>query len=223
MLDALDLRQHLLGGAGHQVFDLGRRGPGEGDEDIGEGDVDLGLFLPRRHQHREHPQQQPDQGQQGGDLGGLEARGDAARDQAEGLSHGAPPRRRHGAAGAWDFSSTPAAIGSRATAFALGQTGQHHEGVVQGAAQPDLAEVDMPLRQHHIDPGDLRAVDHGRLGDRQFRLLTHHEAGLDEHPREERAGLARRQVHPHLEGVGLQIGEGEDGDRPRLSDLPSGR
>ncbi len=48
VLDAGDLRQHLLGRGSDQRFHVPRRGAGEGDEDVGHGHVDLWLFLARR-------------------------------------------------------------------------------------------------------------------------------------------------------------------------------
>ena len=91
MLDALHLGQHLFRRTGDQLLDLGGRGAGEGDKDIGEGDVNLGLFLPRRHQDRKEAQQQTHQGQQGGDGGVLEARRDPPGD-AKLFSHHSAPR-----------------------------------------------------------------------------------------------------------------------------------
>jgi hypothetical protein len=41
------------------VLDLARRGAGKGDEDVGEGHIDLRLLFPRRHQHREQAEEQP--------------------------------------------------------------------------------------------------------------------------------------------------------------------
>ena len=73
-----------------------------------------------------------------------------------------------------------------------------------------------PSVADHIDPGDLGAVDHRRLGDHQFAALPGDEAGLDEHPREQGLAGVARQVQAHLEGVGAQVGEGEDGDPPGL-------
>ena len=57
MLHTLDFRQDLLGGTADQLFHFLGGGAGEGDEDIGEGDVDLRFFLTRRDQHREQPHQ----------------------------------------------------------------------------------------------------------------------------------------------------------------------
>ena len=50
MLYPLDLRQHLFGGGGDQPFHLRRAGAGEGDEDVGEGDIYLRFLLARRDQ-----------------------------------------------------------------------------------------------------------------------------------------------------------------------------
>ena len=64
VLHPLDFGQHLLGGQRDQMFHFRARRAGKGDEDVGKGHIDLGLFLTRRDQHREQAQQQPYQGQQ---------------------------------------------------------------------------------------------------------------------------------------------------------------
>ena len=91
MLNALHLRQHLFRRAGDQLFDFGGRGAREGNENIGEGDINLRLFLPGRHQDGEETQQQTHQGQQGGDGGVLEAGRDPPGD-AKLFSHRSAPR-----------------------------------------------------------------------------------------------------------------------------------
>ncbi len=73
VFDTVDLVQHLFGRRRDQTLHLARRCARERDEDVGEGHIDLRLFLARRHQHRKHAQQQPDQRQQRCYLGGLEA------------------------------------------------------------------------------------------------------------------------------------------------------
>jgi hypothetical protein len=80
VLDAGDLRQHLLGRCGHHLLDITHRRPGKRDQHIGHGHVDLRLFLARRHQHREDAQQQRHQRQQWRDLRRLEVGRDATRD-----------------------------------------------------------------------------------------------------------------------------------------------
>ena len=94
VLDAGDLREHLLGRPRDHVLHVGAAGPGEGDQHIGHRDVDLRLFLARCHQHREQAEQQRDDRQQRRDRVGLEegrhAAGDAALDRA---AHGRAPAR----------------------------------------------------------------------------------------------------------------------------------
>ena len=58
MLKTCDLRQLLLHRAGDLGLDIGAGGSGERHDDVGHGDVDLRLFLARRHQRGEQPQQQ---------------------------------------------------------------------------------------------------------------------------------------------------------------------
>ncbi len=161
MLDALHLGQHLLGRAGDQVLDLHRRGAGDRDEDIGEGHVDLRLFLPRRHQDGEEPQQQPHQGQQRGDGGVLEARRDPPGDAriVSAISLRSPAR--------WDLSSTPAAMGSRATRSPSVSPDRTAQASPRARPRRIWRKLDPAVRQD-IDPGDLGAVDHRGLGDRQF-------------------------------------------------------
>ncbi len=64
VIDAGDLRQHLLGRRGHRVRHILRRRAGIGDQHVGHGDVDLRLFLARGHQHGECAEQQRHQRQQ---------------------------------------------------------------------------------------------------------------------------------------------------------------
>jgi hypothetical protein len=92
MLDALDLGQDLLRRHAQQTLHLPGRSAGIGDEDIGEGDVDLRLFLARRDQHCEHPEQKAHQGQQRGDFGGEKTLGDIARDTQLHAHEPLPPR-----------------------------------------------------------------------------------------------------------------------------------
>ena len=90
MLGACHLGQHLLGRRGHPLLDIGHAGTREGNQHIGHGDVDLGLFLTRGDQHGEQAQQQRHQSQQGRDLGALEQRdGAACQTQAGGVWGGA--------------------------------------------------------------------------------------------------------------------------------------
>ncbi len=80
IVDALDLREHLLGRRGDQLRHLLRARPGERDEHVGHGHVDLRLFLARGYQDREQPQQQAQQGQQRRDLGRQKGLGNAPGD-----------------------------------------------------------------------------------------------------------------------------------------------
>jgi hypothetical protein len=98
VLDARDLREDLLRRYRDHALDVLRRGAGKGNEDVGHRDVDLGLLLARRHDHRERAQEQRDQRKQRRDLRGLEVRRDAARD-AEGRLHGGPHIARAAACG----------------------------------------------------------------------------------------------------------------------------
>ena len=68
MLDADNFGQHLFRRRAHHLFDLGGGRAGKRNEHVGEGDIDLWLFLARRNQHREYPEQQRDQNQQRGHL-----------------------------------------------------------------------------------------------------------------------------------------------------------
>ena len=76
VLDAGDLAQHLLCRLGHHVLDIGAAGARKRNQHVGHGDVDLGLFLTRSHQHSEQAQQQGHQGQEGRQCIRLERGGD---------------------------------------------------------------------------------------------------------------------------------------------------
>jgi hypothetical protein len=78
MFHALYLGKHLLGGRADQMLHFLRRGAGKRDKYIGESDIDLRLFLPRRHQYREQAEQQTHQRQQRRDLGVQKLLGDRA-------------------------------------------------------------------------------------------------------------------------------------------------
>ena len=80
VLDALDLGQDLLQRNRNDVFDIGSACSGIRNEDIGEGHVDLRLFLARRHGDREEAHQQAGQRQQRRDFRRLETAGKRARD-----------------------------------------------------------------------------------------------------------------------------------------------
>ncbi len=79
VFDAVDLRQHLLGGLGDHFFHIGTGRAREGNDDIRHRDVDLRLFFARRDQHGEQAQQQGHQRQQRRDGVVLKLAGDAAR------------------------------------------------------------------------------------------------------------------------------------------------
>ena len=64
VLDAGDLAEHLLHRRRHEVLDLLGARAGKRDQDIRERDVDLRLFLARRHENRENAHQQRRQRQQ---------------------------------------------------------------------------------------------------------------------------------------------------------------
>ena len=64
MLGAGDLREHLLGRNGHHLFHVAHAGAGERNQHVGHGDVDLRLFLARRHQHGKRAEQKGHQRQQ---------------------------------------------------------------------------------------------------------------------------------------------------------------
>ncbi len=97
VLDAGDLRQGLLGRPRHQVLHVGAGRPREGDDHAGHRDVDLRLFLARRHQHRKQAQQQRHQRQQRRQRirleGGGQATGNAQCRGRAGRSRGTVHRR----------------------------------------------------------------------------------------------------------------------------------
>ncbi len=84
VLDAGDLRDHLLGRHGDDVVHVLDPGAGERDQHVGHRHVDLRLLLLRRDQHREDAEQQADQRDQRRDLRGQEGARDAARDAERG-------------------------------------------------------------------------------------------------------------------------------------------
>jgi hypothetical protein len=98
VLDALYLGEHLFGGRSHHLFDVGHRRPGEGDEDVGHGHVDLRLLLARRDQHGEEPHEQGDEREQRRDLRALELRGDTTgeAERARRAHLSVPSRRARG-------------------------------------------------------------------------------------------------------------------------------
>jgi hypothetical protein len=79
VLDAAHLREHLLGGRRDQRLDVARGCPREGHQHVRHGDVDLRLFLARRHRHGEHAEQERHQREERGELRVLEEARDAAR------------------------------------------------------------------------------------------------------------------------------------------------
>jgi hypothetical protein len=78
VLDAGDLRQHLLGRQRDHRLDVVDRCARELDEHVGHGDVDLRLLLARGDEHREQAHQQRDQREQRRDLRVLEVARDAS-------------------------------------------------------------------------------------------------------------------------------------------------
>ena len=69
VFQALHLPEFFLQIDHHQVFHFGGRGPGEADEDVHHGHLDLGVFFPGGVQQRHQPGQQAHQDDDGGELG----------------------------------------------------------------------------------------------------------------------------------------------------------
>ena len=86
VLDAGDLRQHLLGRRGDHLFHIPCRCAGKWDQHVGHRHVDLWLLLAWRHEHGEHAQEKGADGQQRRDLRRLEIGGDTTG-YAERLAH----------------------------------------------------------------------------------------------------------------------------------------
>ncbi len=78
VLDAGNKRQHLLGRRRHQAFHVLGGSAGEGNEHVRHGNVDLRLFLARRHHHGEQAEQEGDERDQRRHLRLQEAFGDTA-------------------------------------------------------------------------------------------------------------------------------------------------
>ena len=87
MFHRFDFRQHLLQWNGDLVFDLDAAGARESHEDIGEGDVDLRLFLARRHDDGEQAQHQGRKRQQRRQFVILELTRDTSR-KSQSFFHG---------------------------------------------------------------------------------------------------------------------------------------
>ena len=68
MVQALNLRDHLLGRRGHQHFHIPGRRARKRNQHVGHGDVDLRLFLARRHQNGKQAEQHRHQCDQRGEL-----------------------------------------------------------------------------------------------------------------------------------------------------------
>ena len=86
VLDAGDLRQHLLGRRGDHLFHVPRRCAGERNQHVRHRHVDLRLLLARRDEHGEYAQEKGADRQQRRDLRRLEIGGDATG-YAERLAH----------------------------------------------------------------------------------------------------------------------------------------
>jgi len=95
VLHAGDLGKHFLHGRRDEVLDLLRARSGERHDDVGHRDVDLRLFLARRDEHGEQPEQQRGQPEQRRELAVEEQPGDPPA-EAELLSHASRPAGRPG-------------------------------------------------------------------------------------------------------------------------------
>ena len=92
VLEARDLREHLLGRNRDQRLDVLRRRARERHEDVGHRDVDLRLLLARRHDDRERARHQQHERDQRRELRREEEAGDPARDaQWRGVGHARAP------------------------------------------------------------------------------------------------------------------------------------
>ena len=69
VFQALHLPEFFLQIDHHQVFHFRGRGPGEADEDVHHGHLDLGVFFPGGVEQRHQPGQQAHQDDDGGQLG----------------------------------------------------------------------------------------------------------------------------------------------------------
>ena len=133
MLDAGDLRQHLLGRRGDHLFHVPRRCAGEWDQHVRHRHVDLRLFLAWRDEHGEHAQEKGADRQQRRDLRRLEIGGDAAG-YAERLAH------------VGRSALTGRGLRIQCDALTGGDAAQYLHGVVDGAPEAHLPENGMPIR-----------------------------------------------------------------------------
>jgi hypothetical protein len=91
VLDPVDLREHLFHGQRDEILHFGRACAGKSDEHVGEGDIDLRLFLARRHDDCEHAEQHRRKREQWRQGIVLEPGGETARDAEFILHRSLPP------------------------------------------------------------------------------------------------------------------------------------
>ena len=214
VLDAGDLRQHLLGRRRHHLLDVAHRGARERDQHVGHRHVDLRLFLARRHQHRERAEQQREQREQRRDLGRLEEGGDAAGD-AQLRLHGAdrpgfaPPCRACGSSATRSPAPTPASTSTWPPSR---------------AAEPHLAQSGPAVGIDHVEGREFGAPDDRLRRDVEpsVAAIGRREPGPREHPRRH-AVQPGRQGEAKLDGVRRRVGCRQDLRLDRLEPLALGR
>src|SRR5690606_33926523 len=118
MLDAFDLREHLFHRHGNDVLDLSCARAGERHEHVRERHVDLRLFLPRRDEHGEEPEQEACDRKERRQLRVLKPFRDGSGEAEPPLPPSGMVRRRvhrFSSAPCRSFTWMPAATGSSAT------------------------------------------------------------------------------------------------------------
>ena len=173
-----------------QLLDLARAGAGEGNEDVGEGDVDLGLFLARRHQHREqvaHRQGEHDQRRDGaGEVGGAALRRQHRHEGRQGGGGGGISLGEQGAGG----SSAGGASGGGAIAVAgITRRARRRDGQrVEDRGKDDEDEAGVTGR---LDAGgEQRGEDH-QAGEQRDHRVESDDRGAGVHAARSRSPARR--------------------------------
>ena len=196
VLDAAHLREHLLGGVGHQRLDVARRGAGERHEHVRHRDVDLRLLLARRDRDREQAQQQRDQRGERRELRVLEELRDAAGD-----AH----RLRAPAGAARRGPCRPSPARARRARRASGRRAPRPRARRPRVPSRTWRSRGAPLVVDDVDGGHLAAAEHRLARHQQARRAADGEVRAREHARIDAAHVVG-QLEAHARGVRARVG-----------------
>ena len=211
VLEALDLRDHLLRGGGDQRFDVPRRCPRKRHDHVGHGHVDLRLLLARRDGDRERTEQERNERDERRQPRRQKESREAAGNAQRRLCRIRDARHRYDRASPPLLASMPARTGSCATRSPAPNPASTSTNPLPAVSPSRTCRsCARPFASMHVDGRHLAASQHRRLRNRERPRA----AGHDPCPRV-LAGhepVGARQLEAHRRRMRARVGHRDDGN-----------